>query len=304
MSPEHDAHEPYDEVPRGGARAARGPGSEGRWEATFDTAPVGMALLDPDGHFMRCNRKLSAMLSRQESELVGRRLSELSGPGAGALLTDEVASKPVDVDFFDRDGGTLATQVTVFPIHDDDGRVVEFVAHVEDVQATVEASLHDPLTGLQNRLLFVDRLTHALARSERILGPVAVLFVNLDHFKSINEKYGHAQGDAVLKATAAKLQSVVRPSDTVARMGGDEFAVLCEDMKGEAGAVVVAERLCTALQEPIPLEPEPLVISASIGIAFAQEGDDPDKLMRNADAAMYRVKEGGRGTYEIYLDAL
>jgi diguanylate cyclase (GGDEF)-like protein len=87
-------------------------------------------------------------------------------------------------------------------------------------------------------------------------------------------------------------------------MGGDEFAVVCEDMRSERDAVVVAERLCSALQDPLDLDSKSLSISASIGIAFAQEGDDPDSLMRNADAAMYRVKEGGRGTYEIYLDAL
>lgn len=137
-----------------------------------------------------------------------------------------------------------------------------------------------------------------------MLAPVAVLFVDLDHFKAINDEHGHTTGDAVLRSVAELLLATVRPSDTVARMGGDEFAVVCEDMRSEKDAVVVAQRLFTALQDPLELGSQSLSISASIGIAFAQEGDDPDTLMRNADAAMYRVKEGGRGTYEIYLDAL
>jgi diguanylate cyclase (GGDEF)-like protein/PAS domain S-box-containing protein len=304
MEPENTANDPGPGVPQSAASSeAR------RWKVAFDAAPVGMAVLDVDGRCVRVNAHLSEILSRPEAEILGHELAELAvRDGRDSLRTaleDPRRRQILDVDFGDGAGKAVPTRVTLSPVFDDGDHVVELIAHVEtSSRGTAAGGLHDPLTGLQNRLLFMDRLTHALARSERILGPVAVLFVNLDHFKSINERYGHAQGDAVLKATATKLQSVVRPSDTVARMGGDEFAVLCEDMKGETDAVVVAERLCTALQDPIPLSPDPIVISASIGIAFAQEGDDPDRLMQNADAAMYRVKEGGRGTYEIYLDAL
>jgi diguanylate cyclase (GGDEF)-like protein/PAS domain S-box-containing protein len=293
--------------------------AEGRFRTAFDHAPIGMALVDLEGRCVEVNHKLCEILGYTETELIGKSLRELTHPEDTAsdaeMMRRVVAGKLRDYTLEHRyahaRGDTVWGRLSVAVVRDEDGAPVHFIAQLEDVSDRKEVedrllrqALHDPLTGLHNRLMFMDRLTHALARSERLPGPVAVLFVDLDHFKAVNDEHGHTTGDAVLRSVAKKLLGAVRPSDTVARMGGDEFAVVCEDMRGEKDAVVVAQRLCTAFQNPLEFDSQSFSISASIGIAFAQEGDDPDTLMRHADAAMYRVKEGDRGTYEIYLDAL
>jgi len=293
--------------------------AEGRFRTSFDHAPIGMALVDLEGRCFEVNHKLCEILGYAANDLVGKSLRELTHPDDTAsdaemmrrVLAGKLRDYTLEHRYAHARGETVWGRLSVAVVRDEAGAPIHFIAQLEDVsdrkeveQRLLKQALHDPLTGLHNRLMFMDRLTHALARSERLPAPVAVLFVDLDHFKSVNDQYGHTTGDAVLRAVAETLLRTVRPSDTVARMGGDEFAVVCEDMRSEKDAVVVAQRLCSELQHPLKLDSESVSISASIGIAFAQEGDDPDTLMRNADAAMYRVKEGGRGSYEIYLDAL
>ncbi len=163
-------------------------------------------------------------------------------------------------------------------------------------------ALHDPLTGLANRLLFGERIAHALARAVRQRETLAVLLLDLDHFKTINDSRGHAAGDAVLVAVAARLAPCVRPSDTVARLGGDEFAILLEDLPDPGEAGVVAARLLAALHAPVPAQGRELALGASIGIALHtpdREGE-PEALLRDADVALYRAKEGGRGRYMLF----
>ena len=166
-------------------------------------------------------------------------------------------------------------------------------------------ALHDPLTGLPNRMLALDRLAGALARRRRDGGTVAVVLLDLDHFKLVNDSLGHEAGDALLTALAPRLQDAVRPSDTVARLGGDEFVVVCEDLDGARAAVHVAERLVAAVRQPLVLGDAEHFASASIGIALAESADaDPQALIRDADAAMYRAKERGRGRYELFDESL
>src|SRR5918995_3272244 len=152
-------------------------------------------------------------------------------------------------------------------------------------------ALHDPLTGLPNRMLALDRLAGALARRQRDEGAVAVVLLDLDHFKLVNDSLGHEAGDALLTALAPRLQDAVRPSDTVARLGGDEFVVVCEDLDGVRAAVQVAERLAGAVSQPVVLPDQEHFVTASIGIALAESADaDAEALIRDADAAMYRAK--------------
>ena len=164
---------------------------------------------------------------------------------------------------------------------------------------------HDGLTGLPNRMLFGDRLTRALAHGRRNDLPVAVMIVDLDRFKGVNDSLGHAAGDELLRQTALRMRAAVRDEDTVARLGGDEFAMLLPHVSGVEGAIAVARRLLAAFTEPIELAGQPVTVSPSIGISlFPQDGDDAESIVAGADAAMYRAKERGRNTFEIFSPAL
>jgi diguanylate cyclase (GGDEF)-like protein len=166
-------------------------------------------------------------------------------------------------------------------------------------------ALHDGLTGLANRVLFRDRVEHALARTRRTGGQVAVLFIDLDDFKILNDTHGHARGDEVLAVAAGRVSDALRPSDTAARQGGDEFAVLIEDVVDEADALAVATRLADSLRQPMSIGHVEVRIAASIGVALGGRGDETvDDLLRNADVAMYAAKGSSRGGAEIFRPAL
>jgi diguanylate cyclase (GGDEF)-like protein/PAS domain S-box-containing protein len=158
-------------------------------------------------------------------------------------------------------------------------------------------ALHDPLTGLPNRVLFLDRVTHALARRDARIG---VLFVDLDHFKLVNDTLGHAAGDALLVDVAPRLTGAVRPGDTIGRFGGDEFGILLEDISTERAAARIAERIAAAFVRPFILEGTEHFATASVGIAIASGDELPEELIRDADAAMYRAKDRGRARYELF----
>ncbi len=165
---------------------------------------------------------------------------------------------------------------------------------------TRHEALHDPLTGLPNRNLFLDRLQHGLSAAARRETAVAVLFLDLDQFKLVNDSLGHAAGDELLAAVAPRIEQALRPGDTVARFGGDEFAVLAEDIGNERGATRIAERIAEALTHPFILREREHFVSASVGIAIGEGKEPPEALIRDADAALYRAKEHGRGGYEIF----
>jgi diguanylate cyclase (GGDEF)-like protein len=163
--------------------------------------------------------------------------------------------------------------------------------------------LHDSLTGLPNRLLFGDTLAEALDRAGDSGSPVGVLFIDLDHFKVINDSLGHHTGDELLRTIAPRLSAHLRPGDTVARFGGDEFGILVEYLSDEREAMAIAERVSTAFARPFQLGGVEHYVSASIGIAVARPGDpkvEADSLIRDADAAMYRAKERGRARCELF----
>jgi diguanylate cyclase (GGDEF)-like protein len=169
----------------------------------------------------------------------------------------------------------------------------------------VDRRLRDPLTRLANRQLFIERVDQALARVRRGERSLAVLFVDLDRFKQVNDSFGHSAGDSLLVEAASRLRVAVRENDDVARLGGDEFAVLCEDLDDEYGATAIARRILDALNTPFSCGKRDAFVSASIGIAFSTSGGETaEKILHDADAAMYRAKHDGRARVELFDDAM
>jgi diguanylate cyclase (GGDEF)-like protein len=182
--------------------------------------------------------------------------------------------------------------------------LAEAIERLQAEEDMRQQALHDPLTGLPNRTLLGDRLTHALRRSTRS-GPVAVLFLDLDQFKLLNDSRGHRAGDELLRTVATRLSSVMRPGDTVARFGGDEFCIVCDDIEDALHAIGVAKRVIEELGRPYTLESGEHFATASVGIALADGPSRPaEDLIREADAAMYRAKEQGRGRYELFDEVM
>ncbi len=192
-----------------------------------------------------------------------------------------------------------------------DGRALRLAGSQTDVTDRKVAelqlqhdALHDALTGLPNRVLFQDRLGHLVRRRLRTAGTSAVLFLDLDRFKIVNDSLGHLVGDGLLVDVALRLREAVRPGDTVARLGGDEFTVLLEDLVDYEGAKVIADRVLEALEAPFVVDDQDVYLSASIGIAMVPPGATPEEVIRDADAAMYRAKNEGRGRHAMFDSTL
>jgi diguanylate cyclase (GGDEF)-like protein/PAS domain S-box-containing protein len=262
-----------------------------------------MFMLDEEGRVVVWNAGAQRMLGFAEAAVLGRPLAALfsQAPGFDPAELDLLPDGAEQEHWLRRaDGSTFLGTLNAYPVAEPDGTdaYAVVVRDVTDARRSERQlrhmALHDPLTGLPNRALLQDRLTVALGHARREHGKVAVLFCDLDRFKVINDSLGHEAGDEVLRTVAARLKSVVRPGDTVARIGGDEFVFCCEDVDGPEGAVRVAERLHATLDEPL-LVGEELFVTASVGIAVGGGATTVDDLLRDADAAMYRAKERGGG---------
>jgi len=160
---------------------------------------------------------------------------------------------------------------------------------------------HDSLTGLPNRKLFSDRLGIALAQTQRNKKEAGIAMLDLDNFKGVNDTLGHAAGDLLLKAVSERLSAALRKSDTVARIGGDEFVLILPNLKGTEAAAQVAQKIVDGFRKPFLIDTHQLVVTTSIGIAvYPNDGTDEETLLKNADTAMYQAKEAGRDRYQIY----
>ena len=277
--------------------------------SVFANAPMGVALTTPEGVVVDANPALCAMVARSAEDLCGRSVLKLLHPDVFAAAQKAHAGlvgrrdQPMrhETRLLQPDGTDIPVQVTASWVAEaPDGQAAHLVMIVEDITERkaleaqlVHRSLHDPLTGLPNRLLFQDRLWHALERGRRESTPTCVLITDLDGFKAINDELGHPMGDLVLVSFAERLRSVLRASDTAARLGGDEFSIVCENTE-PADAEVLAERLRTTVTEPLILGTTAVSIGVSIGIGAALGGDEPgdvhERVVREADDAMYKDK--------------
>lgn len=248
-------------------------------------------------------------LTAESAERAERKLVELLAMLQAGQPPHETR---IEVEQRCKDGQLLWLELSVSPLRSDGGEITGLVGASRDMteqRALRERIGHlahyDPLTDLPNRVLLDDRVQSALLRTQRQGSQLALIFLDLDHFKPVNDAYGHAVGDQLLQLVAQRIRAHVRASDTVSRVGGDEFVVLLEQVTGVREAVAVAEKVRAALQEPFVWEGRTVRVAATLGLALApQHGATVAELTRKADTAMYAAKAGGRNCVVVYNDQL
>ena len=291
--------------------------SERRFHSAFTHASIGMALLDLDGRVLQVNTAMAALLGLEEGELLARGFHEfvLAEDRAGLELPLDGASRQgfegfaLELRCLHRDGSIvwLALHCSVFT--EPGAAAPLLILQAQDISGRrrAEAGLqhmafHDSLTGLPNRRRFLECLAGAVARYKADpVRPWAVMFIDFDRFKLVNDSLGHNAGDELLIQMARRVQERLRPSDIVARLGGDEFAILADQIEDERHALVLVERLMEALRRPFLIGEIELIASASIGITFSAIGyDSADEALRDADTAMYKAKGAGKARYAVF----
>jgi diguanylate cyclase (GGDEF)-like protein/PAS domain S-box-containing protein len=277
--------------------------------------------VDDHGRIIDWNPEAEAVFGWSRVEALGLSLADVAVPPRHRQVYEErlgqlaVGAHPSiaqrrELTAVHRSGAEFPVQLTVWS----DGangsrRICGFVRDLSERKRfegqLASQALHDRLTGLPNRVLLRDRIQHALARAGRRGASVALLIADIDRFKVVNESLGHDDGDRLLVAVAERLTDILRPGDTVARMGGDEFALLCEDVAGYDEAVAIASRVLGAFEKPFQVQGADMSLTASVGVAVgALAGPAPELLLRDADVAMYRAKDAGRDRYEVFDETM
>jgi diguanylate cyclase (GGDEF)-like protein/PAS domain S-box-containing protein len=285
-------------------------------EAMMARVADGMMLLDADGTVRSWNAAAETLFGYAMSEIVGRNVSilvpeELRGSNTAAtgrfLATGQsnvVDKGNLNYPALRKDGSRFELEFAVTRMGS--GKTPQLVVVFRDIterKATerrlTQLALHDALTGLPNRVSFERRIEEALQRRRRSGGQLALMVLDLDHFKKVNDSLGHAAGDLLLVAFAKRLQGALREIDLVARLGGDEFTVIAEGLKDPGDAVAIADKVIATMRDPIDVDGRPLSASTSIGVALYREGDTAQTLMQRADKAMYQAKRAGRARYRL-----
>jgi diguanylate cyclase (GGDEF)-like protein/PAS domain S-box-containing protein len=284
-------------------------------EKVFDNITDGVVVADSSGIILAVNPAFTRITGYGEPEALGKTPKILMSGSQDASFYKDIWSELLTTDFYHgevwncrKNGERYLESLTISTVRDQAGQPTHFVGVFSDTTLIKQSqerlkhqAHHDALTGLPNRMLFNDRLKHALQRNGRENLHVAVLFIDLDRFKNVNDTLGHQVGDELLKQVSSALSASVREGDTLARLGGDEFILLLEKVDGQHGAAVVAEKLLAVLEQPFIIAGHELFITCSIGISlFPQDGDDLHLLIRNADVAMYQAKGRGRNSYRFY----
>jgi diguanylate cyclase (GGDEF)-like protein/PAS domain S-box-containing protein len=289
--------------------------AEERNRILLEHAPIGIYYSDFAGKFLYGNKKAEEIVGYRKEELKGKNFLKLKilGPKdvvrASKLLAINRIMKATGPDEFvlnRKDNTKVTVEINTAVISVDGTKVVLGMVH--DITERKEAekkirkmAYHDALTGLPNRVLFVDRLKLAMAHAQRHKQKLAVMLLDLDHFKDINDTHGHDVGDQLLRAVGNRLTELLRSSDTVSRMGGDEFFLLFPELTSAKDATTIARKIMETFREPFALDGYKLSITTSIGIAlYPDDGEQVDILLINADIAMYHAKQKDRNNYQRY----
>jgi diguanylate cyclase (GGDEF)-like protein/PAS domain S-box-containing protein len=291
--------------------------SEARYRLLFERNLAGVFRNTLDGRVLDCNEACARILgydSRQD--LLDRgTIAAYFDPRQREAMVERLrrhgSLTNLETCLRRKDGSPVWVLENVTLLEEDgqppalEGTLIDITDRKRAEQQIVYQATHDALTGLPNRTYFRDRLLNALALARRDERQAAVLFLDLDAFKLVNDTLGHTLGDRLLQAVADRLRASVREGDTIARVGGDEFTVLLSSVNGVEDAVAVAQKLLEAVAEPFHLEGHQLYATASIGVGlFPEDGDDADTLLKHADVAMYRAKEAGRNAYQLFKPEL
>jgi diguanylate cyclase (GGDEF)-like protein/PAS domain S-box-containing protein len=291
--------------------------AETRFEIGFEQAGIGVAMIDLDGVPIRVNTAVRTLLGRTDEQLVGQRWTEYNhpddtppGPAVFARLAAGYDTYEDERRYLRPDGAVVWASTYTTLVRDESGTPQYFLAQLQDIterkqmeRELSEQALHDSLTGLPNRAKLADRLLHGLADSRGCGTHLGVIFLDVDHFKVINDSLGHTSGDDLLRHAADRISGAIRPGDTVARFGGDEFVIVCDDVS-LATMSQIAGQVLEALGELCVIGNQEMNVTASVGIAIADESSTPESLLRDSDAAMYRAKDRGRGRIEVYDEVL
>ena len=290
--------------------------SEERFRVAFNQAAVGLAHVAPDGRWLMVNRKLCEIVGYSQAEMLNMRFQDITHPEdviadyalAQCMRNWELDEQSREKRYLHKSGYYIWVNLTTSTVRDANGKPKYYSTVIEDIsrRKQIEEELlhlanHDALTGLPNRWLLLDRLSQALVFANRVGTQVAVLLIDLDRFKNINDSLGHEVGDKIIREIGRRLSACTSTGDTVARLSGDEFALIRPDVIREEAVAVLAQHILAGLSQPMQIEGHEFYPTASIGIGiYPRDGRDGQALLKNADTAMYRAKDAGRNNFQFY----
>ncbi|HNR98941.1 MAG TPA: EAL domain-containing protein [Planctomycetota bacterium] len=289
------------------------------WSKVFESTVEAILITDAAGTILDVNRAFTEITGYSKEEAAGQRAGLLKSGRHSTAFYEQISTALRETGYWRgelwnrrKNGDFFPAWLTINEVRDSDGRCINYVGTFEDLSASRESEAEitrlanlDPLTKLPNRLLFNARLQLSIMNARRSQRKIALLFLDLDRFKHINESLGHAVGDQLLQSLVPRLQAHVGSDDTLARLGGDEFAVLIEDVSPLKEPEVLAQRILDSMAAPFILNGKEFYTSASIGICvFPDDADDADTMVKNTEAAMYRAKGDGKNSYRTYTSEL